>query len=389
MAVRSSTPRRWSLTSASWTLDVGIAVLATAFLLLASSHVHPSGDDRALDGLGYGAIVVAGASLGLVRRRPWIVIVVVTTALTIYVSRRYVGGPIYTTGWITLFSLGWNARRRDAFLAAAGLCTALVVAGTWAGSGAFLLHLVFVGWSAAAVFLGDALRSRREHLAGLAERAKYLEHTREEETLRRIAEDRLRIAQDLHDSVAHSMATINVQAGAAAHVVDRRPEAAKEALTAIQHASGDVLDELAALLGLLRAPDDAIDRAPTPGLEQVEQLVASTRRARLPVTLTVDGPLDVVAKPVATAAYRIVQESLTNVLRHAGAASANVAIEASVDGALVVEVTDDGRGGVDAGGTGVGIRGMRERAESTGGALEAGRRNGAGFAVRATWPGRS
>jgi signal transduction histidine kinase len=80
---------------------------------------------------------------------------------------------------------------------------------------------------------------------------------------------------------------------------------------------------------------------------------------------------------------------LTNVLRHAGAASANVAIEASVDGALVVEITDDGRGGVDAGGTGVGIRGMRERAESTGGALEAGRRNGAGFAVRATWPGRS
>jgi signal transduction histidine kinase len=298
-----------------------------------------------------------------------------------------------------LFSLSWRARRRDAFLAAAGLCAVLIVVGTWAGSGALLIHLVFIGWSAAAVFLGDLLRSRREHFAGLEERTRYLERTREEEARRRVAEDRLRIAQDLHDSVAHSMATINVQAGAAAHVVDRRPEAAKEALSAIQRASGDVLDELAAMLGLLRSSDDATDRSPTPGLEQVAQLVASTRQARLPVTLTVEGPIEAVNKPVATAAFRIVQESLTNVLRHAGDAAATVAIRASADGGLAVDIVDNGAssarsaaaavGSGGAGGTGVGIRGMRERAEATGGVLDAGRGAEGGFAVRATWPGRS
>src|SRR5207302_11130933 len=148
--------------------------------------------------------------------------------------------------------------------------------------------------SAAAVFLGDALRSRREHIAGTAERA--------------VAEERLRIAQDLHDSVAHAMATINVQAGAAAHVVDRTPEAAKEALHAIQEASGDVLDELATLLNLLRDPDTPGERTPTPDLQRVAELVLSTRRAGLTVDLEVTGTLDEVSRPASTAAYRIVQE---------------------------------------------------------------------------------
>jgi signal transduction histidine kinase len=392
MAVRDSSRRRLASSTASWRFDVALAVLVTSFIVLATAHIRPSADDRALDALGYASIIVAGGSLVLCRRRPWIVVVVVAAALSVYLARHYAGGPIFTTGWIALFWLGWSARRRDAFLAAAGLCVVLIVVGTWAGSGALLVHLLFVGWSAAAVFLGDALRSRREHLADVAERARYLERTREEETLRRVAEDRLRIAQDLHDSVAHSMATINVQAGAAAHVVERRPEAAKEALSAIQRASGDVLDELAALLGLLRSPDDASDRSPTPGLEQIAQLVASTRHARLPVTLTVDGPVDAVAKPVATAAYRIVQESLTNVLRHAGTATAIVAIVATADGALAVSVTDDGSGpgfGAPTVGSGVGIRGMRERAEGTGGRLDAGRSHEGGFAVRASWPGRT
>ena len=135
--------------------------------------------------------------------------------------------------------------------------------------------MLFVGWSAAAVFLGDVLRNRRSHLAELEERAHYLELTREEEARRRVAEERLRIARDLHDGVAHAMATINVQAGAAAHVVDRRPAAAKEALEAIQRASADVLDELAALLDLLRDDGQQAERAPTPDLSGIEDLVAA------------------------------------------------------------------------------------------------------------------
>src|SRR5207302_3107643 len=179
--------------------------------------------------------------------------------------RKYVGGPIFTTGWIALFALAWRVRRRDAFIAAAVLCAALIVASAIGGRTAPLIHLVFVGWSAAAVFLGDMLRNRRAQPAALEDRARHLERSREEEARRRVAEERLHIARDLHDSVAHSMATINVQAGVAAHVLDRRPEAAKEALTAIQRASAEVLDELAALLGLLREENDAADRSPTPG----------------------------------------------------------------------------------------------------------------------------
>jgi signal transduction histidine kinase len=250
-----------------------------------------------------------------------------------------------------------------------------------------LVHLVFVGWSAAAIFLGEAMRNRRSYLTELEERARYLEHTREEETGRRVAEDRLRVAQDLHDSVAHAMATINVQAGAAAHVVDRRPAAAKEALTVIQRASAEVLDELTAMVRLLRDDTDGVQRSPTPGVEQLPDLVTSMADARLPVTFEQSGPVDTIPKPISTAAYRVVQESLTNVVRHAAAASTNVTVR--VDGGrLTVEVADDGPGGAaasPASRNGMGIRGMRERAETTGGTLEAGPRPGRGFMVRATW----
>jgi len=265
----------------------------------------------------------------------------------------------------------------------------LVLAGVAAGSDALVLHLVFIGWSAAAVLLGEALRNRRSYLTELEDRARYLERSREEEARRRVAEDRLRIARDLHDSVAHAMATINVQAGAAAHVVDRRPASAKEALTVIQRASAEVLDELAAMLALLRSEGDGEGEgpalAPTPGLRQIPALVASMRDSHLPVTFEQHGPLDAVPNPVGTAAYRIVQESLTNVMRHGAAAPTAVTVRLEA-GRLTIEVTDDGPGPTDTGGTGVGIRGMRERAEATGGTLHAAPRPGRGFTVRASWP---
>ena len=255
-----------------------------------------------------------------------------------------------------------------------------------------VLPFFYLGWSAAAVFLGDALRNRRSYLRELEERARYLELTREQQARRQVAEDRLRIARDLHDSVAHAMATINVQAGAAAHVVDRRPEVAKEAFAAIRRASGEVLDELAAMLTLLRDDGETAERAPTPGIDEVSQLVAATRDAGVPVSLLLDGPTQLVPRPVGIAAYRIVQESLTNVIRHAGAQSARVTVRAGDDRGLVVEVCDDGfgpRASIGAGsGTGTGIRGMRERAESTGGRLEAGPGAQGGFTVRAEWDGR-
>ena len=258
------------------------------------------------------------------------------------------------------------------------------------GSGEPILSVLFVGWSAAAVFLGDVLRNRRSHLAELEERAHYLELTREEEARRRVAEERLRIARDLHDGVAHAMATINVQAGAAAHVVDRRPAAAKEALEAIQRASADVLDELAALLDLLRDDGQQAERAPTPDLSASRTSSPSTRRAGCRSrwrSKARSRPSPARSGPRRTASSR--SRSPTSSATPAPRTRA-VARPCRPDRGLTVEVADDGAGDVGpSNGSGLGLRGMRERAESTGGRLEAGPPQGGGFLVRATWDGRS
>jgi signal transduction histidine kinase len=265
----------------------------------------------------------------------------------------------------------------------------LCVAAVLAVSGSLLLPLIFVGWAAAAVFGSDALRSRRGYLAGLRERARYLERTREEEARRRVAEERLRIARDLHDSVAHAMATINVQAGAARHVLARQPEAAGEALAVIQRASGDVLDELAAMLTVLRDDTQRADRAPVPGAGDIPRLAQSTAVSGLTVELSVEGPAEAVPAVIGTAAYRVVQESLTNVLRHSQARTARVRLVSGQDGGVLAEIGDDGPPGPQAaGGTGVGIRGMRERVTSTGGKFDAGPAGGSEFLVRAQWEAR-
>lgn len=375
-----------------WVLDVATgAALAAAFVAI-SSHIPPERDQIHLDALGYAVLVCAGASVALWRRWPQVVVGVATATLAIILGRHYPNGPVWLTGWVALLALSWRQSRRAAVIGAALMFVVLsVVALAVEGRHAPLLWpLIFLGWSAAAVLLGDLLRNRRGYLNSLEERARYLERTREEEARRRVAEDRLRIARDLHDSVAHAMATINVQAGAAAHVVQRRPEAAGEALAAIQRASGEVLDELNAMLGLLRESAEAAQRAPTPGIAEIGQLVEATREAGVPVSLVVAGPVELVPAAVGTAAYRIVQESLTNVIKHAGASAAQVHVRADGDRSLAVEVCDDGVGGRAAtAGTGVGIRGMRERAASTGGVLVAGPGPEAGFVVRAEWDGRS
>jgi signal transduction histidine kinase len=306
--------------------------------------------------------------------------------LVVFIARRYPDGPVWVTGWIALAALSWRTSRRVALIGGAVMLVALSVAAVFAGGDGLAEPVVFVGWAAAAIFGSDALRSRRSYLAGLRERALYLEHTREEEARRRVAEERLRIARDLHDSVAHAMATINVQAGAAKHVLDRRPEAAGEALTVIQRASGDVLDELAAMLTLLRDDTQRADRAPVPGAADIPRLAESTAASGLTVELSMEGPVEAVPGVIGTAAYRVVQESLTNVLRHSRASTARVRLVSGQDGSVLAEIGDDGPAAPRAtGGTGVGIRGMRERVVSTGGKFEAGQAAGGGFQVRAQW----
>jgi signal transduction histidine kinase len=369
-------------------LDLLGAALVTGLMVLISGHLAPAGDGRELDGMGYVLVVVGGASLAVSQRAPRLILGLVVVVLGVYVGRRYPYGPVFAAGWWALFVLSWRTNRRWAAIGAVALCGVLGVVTVAVERVTWAVPLVFVAWAAVAALLGDALRTRRSALEELRERARDLERTREEEARRRVAEDRLSIARDLHDSVAHAMATINVQAGAAGHVVDRRPEAAKHALDAIQRASGDVLDELGAMLQLLRDDGEVTDRRPPPGLDQLTELVDAHRATQLAVSLQVDGPTAVVPKPIGMAAYRIVQESLTNVARHASSAPAAVTVHVDADRSLTIEVCDDGTGeNGSSPGTGVGIRGMRERAEATGGRLEAKRRPQGGFIVRATWAG--
>jgi signal transduction histidine kinase len=244
------------------------------------------------------------------------------------------------------------------------------------------------GWMTIALLLGEALRSRHA-LAHEAElRASQAERTRHEEAQRRVAEERLRIARELHDVLAHTVAVINVQAGVAAHVLDQQPEQAREALNHIKTASRATLQELRALVGVLREDGARAPLAPAPGLAALDDLVATVRDAGLTVDVADtrrNGPLPAT---VDVAAYRILQESLTNAIKHAGGAAVRVTIAQDTAG-LELEVTNNGGEGLPAsiaGGLGHGVSGMRERAAALGGSLEAGPLPDGGFRVHATLP---
>jgi signal transduction histidine kinase len=360
-----------------------VAVLLCALIaVLGTGHVPASGGERSGGPLAsaLAAAAVVGAAGALVR--PRIAAAVVAAALAGYFARGYPGGPILAAGLGLMFLLG---RRTDRVTIVAGLAAieAGVVVG-WAVSGQDgAIALFYPGWAAAAAAVGVAVRNRRSYVDERQARAVSLERSRQEETLRLVAEDRLRIARDLHDGVAHAMATINVQAAAAARVVDRQPTAAKDALAAIARASGTVLDELNGLLTLLRDPAEPAARAPAPGLGDLEALASTVRDAGRRCVLRMSGRIGDVPPPRATAAFRIVQESLTNVLKHSDADEVSVSVCADGD-RLTVVIRDDGAP-QPVSGAGNGIRGMHERAESTGGRLTAGY-TGSGFTVRAEWP---
>ena len=234
--------------------------------------------------------------------------------------------------------------------------------------------------TAVVVVAGIAVANRRAYVHSIRDRA-------EQDARRRLDEERLRIARELHDVVAHTMATINVQAGVAAHVLPTHPEAAAESLQAIKIASKEGLRELRAILNVLRQADDADPTQPAPGTAQLETLITGARRAGLDTTLTVTGESVPLPAAVDLAAYRIVQESLTNAIRHAGPATAAISLGYGRD-ELRIEVTDTGRGPAPSAGHngGHGLAGMRERAATVGGTLETGPGSAGGFRVAARLP---
>jgi signal transduction histidine kinase len=337
-------------------------------------------------------VLVGAACLVLAGRRRWPVTVLglSVAAATVYTLLGYLNGSVLVAPMIAVYTVAslTDVRRAVAY----GLGTLVVLGsasiavnplGRFGGSVEILPFM-----TAAVVVAGIAVANRRAYVESIRDRA-------EQDARRRVDEERLRIARELHDVVAHTMATINVQAGVAAHVLSTRPETVAESLQAIKTASKEGLRELRAILNVLRQADDADPTQPVPGAAQLGTLITGARRAGLDTTLSVTGEPVPLPAAVDLAAYRIVQESLTNAIRHAGPATAAVSLGYHHD-ELRIEVTDTGRGpapgpgntshGHNGNGGGHGLAGMRERAATVGGSLETGPGPAGGFRVAARLP---
>jgi signal transduction histidine kinase len=354
-----------------------------------------SPDWRPLDPLAFALLVAGPAALLFRRRWPARVLAVALACGLAYGARTYPEGPSQLAIYPALWTVALTLPRRTAWVAAGG--TALAVAGSELfqyGDTMFDGEPLYAAVTVlAAMWWGEAVRARRAYVAELRDRAERAERTREEEARRRVDEERMRIARELHDVVSHTIGVISVQAGVASHLLERRPDKAAESLAAIRQASDEALGELHAMLGVLRdrgGGDDggAAPLSPAPGLGELDALVAQAAGAGVEVRVSLEGGPRRLPPAVDLAAYRVVQESLTNVVRHARASRAEITVR-HADGRVVVEVTDDGRarpGNGSRNGSGQGILGMRERARALGGSLEAGPRPEGGFRVLASLP---
>jgi signal transduction histidine kinase len=337
----------------------------------AGPHASP------MDALGYGLVAATAAGLVVRRRFPVPAFVVSFGSTLAFLLLRYPYGPIIQLTAVTIYSVAaWRPLRTSAAVCGTGLAIYVPI-GVW-GLGTVAAAddvVVTFAWLVLPWLAGLAARAFR------AARAQVTAAERQ----RHGYEERLRIAKEVHDVVGHGLTVISMQAGVALHVLEDRSDPVAEALRAIRATSGQALDELRATLATF--PDG---RRPTPGLDRVAGLVDAVRSDRLSVELVVDGDRGRVPAAVDLAGYRIVQESLTNVVRHAAARHATVRVVYEPT-ALRLAVTDDGRGcpaGDLASASGQGLAGMRERVLALGGAVEAGSPGDGGFEVRAVLPYR-
>jgi len=365
---------------------VALAVIQVVGTKLAANN-QP--DARTLDALGY-ALLIAGPAVAILRRHFPVPVLIAVASITLgYLSLGYPYGPIFLSLIGAVFSAVLSGHRRAAW-ATVGLGFVGYAALTYtidAGHGSPPLRLAGVfAWLLVVIVVAELVRSQRERFAEAM-------RMRAEEGRRRASEERLGFARELHDVLAHNISLINVQAGVALHLIDTQPEQARAALAAIKDASKETLRELRATLGVLRQVDEGVPRAPAPSLARLDELIARLGVAGLTVRTRIEGaPVPLPAR-VDLAAYRIVQEALTNVYRHAGPVTATVEIGYAED-ELVIQVDNDagatgaviGNAAAGLPSTGTGIAGMRERAETLGGELSAGPRPGGGFRVRARLP---
>ncbi|WP_233578236.1 sensor histidine kinase [Micromonospora sp. BL4] len=367
-------------------LPYALSGLALGALLLGNAALAP--DAATIRAIDVALVLAMAAALAVCRRYPVVAVSVVTVAMLALHVRVHPGvsaafpvlGVVYVAAWrghrsaaalgSLVFLGGFLAR--DISIAPAGRPGQLIAERT----------ALLLGWFVAANVAGLVARQRRAYLEQVEQRAFEAERTREEMALRRAGEERLRIARDLHDSLTHNISVIKVQAGIAVHLARKHGEEPSATLLAIQEASGAAMRELRTTLEVLRSPTDG----DCVGLARVEELAERTRAAGVPVQVTVTGRPRDLPDEVDQAGYRVVQEALTNVARHAGPATAQIHMEYA-PAQLTVSVVDDGQASpARPVAPGVGLRGMRERVTGLGGTLRAAARDDGGFAVRATFP---
>lgn len=365
--------------------DAALAVVIAGGLVAAAGIAPPGRTE--MDPLGYVLLVIGGLALAGRRRSPVVVLLLTTGCVLGYLLRGYPGVAAAVPVMIALFTAVNRGHRRivavpGAALVAVALTDLTVVHGP-AARQVFQDRALLAGWLVASGVLGETFRQWAAYLDAAEQRAAEAERTREETARRRAGEERLRIARELHDSLTHSISIIKVQTGVAIHLARKRGEEVPGTLLAVQEASREAMRELRATLEVLRGPEDETTGS---GLDRLDDLVERARSAGLPATVTVSGSRRALPAAVERAAFRIVQEALTNVSRHAGPASAAVHISYGAED-LTVQVDDDGRGPAEgATAPGVGLIGMRERVSALGGRLRAEPRSEGGFSVRADLP---
>ena len=361
---------------------VADALLALALLALVAGVRRDGG--QVPDEVTRMAAVFGCAAL-VVRRRYPMSVWAVTLALAVLGLVSAEGStPAVLPSIVGIYTLASLRPRRTGLLVAAATGAVLVITvvvafgATWSSPEPWAV----LAWSGMPAAVGDAVRSQRAIVAAARERAARAEATREEEAQRRVAEERLHIARELHDVVAHRIAVMTVQAGAAGHLLDTDPGQARQALDHVRDAGQTVLTEMSTILGVLRE-DSGQDRHPAPGLAGVDALVVDARRAGLAVTLRVSGSPTVLPPVVDLAAHRLVQEALTNARKHGNGAA--VVEIAHTDAGVRIDVTNPVTH-PPAAAPGHGLAGMRERVATAGGTLEVGPRADGTYRVHAELP---
>jgi signal transduction histidine kinase len=361
----------------------GDGVLAVALAGLVLSEVLTSTDYlTASKAIYVSATLVMTLPLAWRRRAPLAVAIVVMGAL-VFESLAVGSAPTPDSQLVALLIAIYSvAAHCDRTRALAGGAVSLAGGLVWMGLDDFLFPIVVFG---GAWLAGRLVRQRHVHAVAHEERAAALERERDANARVAAAEERARIARELHDVLSHSLSVMVVQAGAERMALGSGRGSPGEALEAIEKTGREALAEMRRLLGLLRPGHEPPAHEPQPTVAEVDRLVSQVREAGLPVELVIEGTPASLPAGVAVSAYRIVQEALTNVLKHAGPASARVVVRYSTQ-QLELEVADDGRGSRDSDGAGQGLVGMRERVALYGGDFDAGSRNGGGFVVRARLP---